>query len=305
MEPKSPPNRACGLGARWPLCGRGLGLRAGAVTPQLCLAHPRRERVPGGRLLLPPRRMPQHRRLLCLYLCPRLPARTPRSLLPRSVPTLRPGPERVVLYQEKAGQGMGSLNSGWSLDAFWGRSLWGPGLRWEGRGWERTGGSRAWVAGQCLERNGPNPVGGWGLGREEPKTGRSGERAVEGHGPGEGAEEEVGRVLDSVPQTWTNAARRTSARAASVPTPTAPSSASVLRDTAPAPTSPPASVRGPRGPAPSPSAPGSLLCPLLLPSSPPPRPDCHLSSTPPYVLLCLPSSPLPPSDRPASPPRRG
>lgn len=55
-------------------------------------SYTRRERVSGGRLLLPPRRVPQHRRLLCLHLCPWLPARTPWSLLSWSVdPKARPG----------------------------------------------------------------------------------------------------------------------------------------------------------------------------------------------------------------------
>lgn len=81
----------CDLGAGLPLCGRGLDGR-GSVTPQPYLACPRRERVPRGRFLLPPRRVPQHRRLLCLYLCPRLPAWTPRSLLPWSVLRLEMDP---------------------------------------------------------------------------------------------------------------------------------------------------------------------------------------------------------------------
>lgn len=113
-------------------------------------------------------------------------------------------------------------------------------------------------------------------------------------------------VADTVPQTWTNAARRTSARAASVPTPTALSSASVLRDTAPAQTSPPVSVRGPAlarslSPLPpglpylSPSLPP--LCCFLLPPflrlPPPPSNSALPSLSPQPVLLSLLATPLP------------
>lgn len=113
-------------------------------------------------------------------------------------------------------------------------------------------------------------------------------------------------VADTVPQTWTNAAKRTSARAASVPTPTALSSASVLRDTAPAQTSPPVSVRGPAlarslSPLPpglpylSPSLPP--LCCFLLPPflrlPPPPSNSALPSLSPQPVLLSLLATPLP------------
>lgn len=106
-----------------------------------------------------------------------------------------------------------------------------------------------------MERMEPNPSERWGLQeREEPKAGGEGVKVLELEGRGKGGggawlgmlskEGDSPAVSDTVPQTWTNAARRTSARAASVPTPTALSSASVLQDTALAQTSPPASVRG-------------------------------------------------------------
>lgn len=119
-----------------------------------------------------------------------------------------------------------------------------------------------------------------------------------------GREGEWLAVADTVPQTWTNAARKTSARAASVPIPTALSSASALRDTAPAQTSPPVSVRGPPPPQPgqiplpylSPYLP-PLCCFLLSPflRLPPPPSDSTLPSLPPPpALLSLLATPLPP-----------
>lgn len=73
------------------------GLARWPRSPALSQAYLRHQRVSGGRLLLSPWRMPQHRRLLCLYLCPRLPAWTPRIILSWSVLELGLPAERVGL----------------------------------------------------------------------------------------------------------------------------------------------------------------------------------------------------------------
>lgn len=129
----------------------------------------------------------------------------------------------------------------------------------EGRGLEGKGRSRSK---ECRDWRGRglNPSEGRGLQRkEEPKTGGEKSRRPQRGGACNAKLRRWAVVSNLVPQTWTSAARRTSARVASVPTPTAPSSASVLPDIAPAQTSPPAWVRGAPGLIPAPS-----LLPLLL-----------------------------------------
>lgn len=145
-----------------------------------------------------------------------------------------------------------------------------------------------------MKRTERYPLERWGRReRAEPKAGGEGVKVHESERRGKGgggawpemfSREGGGPAVSCLaPQTWTSAARRTSARAASAPTRTALSSASVLRDTARARTSLPASVRGP-APAlpPRPAASGSRA---HLPS--PPLFHCCLPSH----FLCLPPSP--------------
>lgn len=111
--------------------------------------------------MLPQRRVPQHRRLLCLYLCSRLPARTSRSLLPRSVP-------RLGLDREWVGKGRGGVGRQKGK----GRSLDKLGSEW--KGWSQT----RRRGGACRKGRSLRQVGkalrSWSW--------RGGERAVEGRG---------------------------------------------------------------------------------------------------------------------------
>ena len=124
--------------------------------------------------MLPPRRMPQHRRLLRLYLCPRLPARTPRSLLPRSVPT--PG-----LNRERVGKGRGGVGE----ERGKGRSLDKLGSEWTGSSQARRGG------GACRKGRSLRQVGK----ALKSRSRRGGEKAVEGRGLECQAEKETGLLL--------------------------------------------------------------------------------------------------------------